>query len=440
MANLEYNKIHGTKADITRNLDYVKSAHGDLPADDVARVAMYVQGDHADKVFARSYNCSKEPVLAAEEFMALRDIYWQNRKSQKGKGSEKEVLAYHLYFSFAEGDKVTSAEMQEIWEEWLVAVGLDKHKAISAVHTNAKHKHIHGTICAYDPDGKGKIADSYALEREWRRQLNYICAERGLSIIENKYLHGDKEYAEWFERIQQEGQITIHKALTTKERKEYYAELNRRGYDLDKKPILSEEEIEVELLKDYFAMAEEDTKQVKLRIDSFARVYMMPDYKRIYVYKYDHGRRRGNVELACILAGMLVTGKTFDEFTVGNWDAGRMTEHYTQKMRENEVSKAVALARQYDIESIEEVEERRKECGMDMNSLKRAGQGESEEMRKLNKRYRDLMYLKGYYERYTSQQFANDLGISKAPSFEEMLLDAHNRSTKHKYIETTRDR
>ena len=80
----KFNAVYSAVGD---NLRYIADVEKQIPDSDVLKVMAYVNGEHAETIYARAYHCSSNPVLAAEEFLADRGKYFicHNRKKQSEK-------------------------------------------------------------------------------------------------------------------------------------------------------------------------------------------------------------------------------------------------------------------------------------------------------------------------------------------------------------------
>ncbi len=137
------------------------------------------------------YAC--DPRTVDEEFLLSKKEYEYLTGRDNGK---KNVLAYHIRQSFKPGE-ITPKEAQEAGYELAMRFTKGKHAFIVAVHTDRKHIHCAIVFNSTRLDCKGKFNNFYNSSFVIRRLSDLICAERGLSIIENPKPSKGQNYAEW---------------------------------------------------------------------------------------------------------------------------------------------------------------------------------------------------------------------------------------------------
>ena len=151
-------------------------------------------------------------------------------------GKTDKILAYHGYQSFLPGE-VTPDIAHEIGVKLAERLWGDRFQVLVTTHLD--HEHIHNHFCLNSVsfvDGKKFRGGSKAY---WvmRAESDKICAEYGLSVIENP--GKSKNYAEW--KAEQEGRSTIRgqikdeldeiiKASYTY--KDFWRILKQRGYEV----------------------------------------------------------------------------------------------------------------------------------------------------------------------------------------------------------------
>jgi hypothetical protein len=110
------------------------------------QLAEYIldHGNESEKVAGhRVTNCiSEDPGWAVKECLALAA---RNTRSTKDK-------SYHLVVSFPPGERPTEAQMIDIEDELVAAIGLQDHMRISATHQDKKHWHLHVAIVTVHPE------------------------------------------------------------------------------------------------------------------------------------------------------------------------------------------------------------------------------------------------------------------------------------------------
>ena len=151
-------------------------------------------------------------------------------------GKTDKILAYHGYQSFLPGE-VTPDMAHEIGIKLAERLWGDRFQVLVTTHLD--HEHIHNHFCLNSVsfvDGKKFRGGSKAY---WimRAESDKICAEYGLSVIENP--GKGKNYSEW--KAEQEGRPTIRgqikdeideiiKASYTY--KDFWRILKQRGYEV----------------------------------------------------------------------------------------------------------------------------------------------------------------------------------------------------------------
>ena len=151
-------KFNPVYKSVSSNLFYIQDGKKMIPEKDLFTVIEYVDGSHAALLYGKAHGTSVNPKLAAEEFMADRNKYFELYNMREGqrlkgqgknsKGGKKEILAHHVYLSCAEqdSDKVTPEILNEIMDRFLKAMGWDGHRAVQAPHLNSKYKLVVFTL------------------------------------------------------------------------------------------------------------------------------------------------------------------------------------------------------------------------------------------------------------------------------------------------------
>jgi hypothetical protein len=116
------------------------------------------------------------------------------RVSGRGLG-KNDVLAYHIRQSFKPGE-VTPEEANEIGRRLALSFTKGRHSFVVATHTDKKHIHNHIIFNSTTLDCGRKFRNFWGSSKAVRRISDLLCAEYGLSIIENpKPSRGS--YADW---------------------------------------------------------------------------------------------------------------------------------------------------------------------------------------------------------------------------------------------------
>jgi hypothetical protein len=139
--------------------------------------------DNPDKTnsyeFVKSYGC--DYYTAVNEFIMSKTLYEQ----QTGRGScNGDVLAYHVRQSFKPGE-ITPDKALEVGYALMEKFTHGKHQFVVAVHTDKQHIHCHCIFSAVNMDCSGKFRNPIGSMRIVRRISDFLCAERGLSVVEN---------------------------------------------------------------------------------------------------------------------------------------------------------------------------------------------------------------------------------------------------------------
>lgn len=208
-------KFNAVYSSVEGNLCYIADAEKQIPDREVLKVMAYVNGEHAETMYARAYHCSSNPVLAAEEFLADREKYFacHNGKKLSGQGSgKKEILAHHVYVSCHEDDHVTPELLMKIADNFIKKMHLEDFRIFVSPHLNTPRKHFHMSICAYSMDGKRKFHMKNDVRYRCEIELNKIAVGYGLSIIDDFKLriwagHNMPEYIDWLDEVKKEGKI-----------------------------------------------------------------------------------------------------------------------------------------------------------------------------------------------------------------------------------------
>ncbi|MDR1532957.1 MAG: relaxase/mobilization nuclease domain-containing protein [Clostridiales bacterium] len=139
--------------------------------------------DNPDKTngfeYVKSYGC--DYYTAANEFALAKQIYEQ----RTGRGERNgDIIGYHLRQSFKPGE-ITPQEALEVGYALAEKFTHGKHQFVVAVHTDKEHIHCHCIFSAVNMDCSGKFRNPIRSMKIVRQISDYLCAERGLSIVEN---------------------------------------------------------------------------------------------------------------------------------------------------------------------------------------------------------------------------------------------------------------
>ncbi|MCL2342720.1 MAG: relaxase/mobilization nuclease domain-containing protein [Firmicutes bacterium] len=138
-----------------------------------------------------TYNCAPETIEA--EFVLAKRQYCSLTGRSQGR---KDIIAYHARQSFKPGE-ITPQEANRIGYE--LAIRFTKGRHAFAVYTHTDRRHIHNHILwnSTTLDCRKKFRDFFRSGRALRRCSDVLCAENGLSVIENPKPGRGKSYGEW---------------------------------------------------------------------------------------------------------------------------------------------------------------------------------------------------------------------------------------------------
>jgi hypothetical protein len=152
-----------------------------------------------------SYQCDSR--VADEQFMLAKHEYELVTGRSLGKN---DVLAYHIRQSFKPGE-VTPEEANEIGRELVLSFTKGNHAFVVCTHVDKAHTHNHIIFNSTTLDCSRKFRNFWQSNKAVRRISDLLCAEHGLSIIENpqpskgSYADwlGDKKVPTWKDTIKQ---------------------------------------------------------------------------------------------------------------------------------------------------------------------------------------------------------------------------------------------
>jgi hypothetical protein len=139
--------------------------------------------DNPDKTdgfeYVKSYGC--DYYTAANEFALSKQLY-ENKTGRAGRNGD--IIAYHLRQSFKPGE-INPTEALEVGYALADKFTHGKHQFVAAVHTDKQHIHCHIIFNAVNSDCDRKFRNPIGSMRIVRQISDYLCAGRGLSIVEN---------------------------------------------------------------------------------------------------------------------------------------------------------------------------------------------------------------------------------------------------------------
>ena len=142
-------------------------------------------------LLVKGYAC--DPRSVDEEFMLTKREYADKTGRDNGL---RNVIAYHFRQSFKPGE-VTPEEVLDVGYETAMRWTKGNHAFIVCVHTDTKHLHCAIVYNSTRLDGTGKFNNFKNSSFAVRRLSDLVCAEHGLSVIENPKLSKGKSYDKW---------------------------------------------------------------------------------------------------------------------------------------------------------------------------------------------------------------------------------------------------
>ena len=198
--------------------------------DDLYNALSYVENDDKTdrQIYVDTINCSK------------RNAYGEMVAVQKRFGSRGDIVAWHGFQSFAEGE-VTPDEAFEIGKETARRMWGDKYQVVVTVHLNTDNLHCHFIVNPISFKDGSRFQNKIYNHRRLREISDEVCRERGKSVLEHSNFYGDKSRrAYWAEK---KGHPT-HRDMLAKDveyclsvsytRETFYKQLYGLGYEIDK--------------------------------------------------------------------------------------------------------------------------------------------------------------------------------------------------------------
>ena len=142
-------------------------------------------------LLVKGYAC--DPRTVDEEFMLAKREYERNTGRNNG---NKNVILYHLRQSFRPGE-ITPEEALDVGYETAMRWLKGKHAFIVCIHTDREHLHCAIVYNSTNLDCDGKFNNFKNSSFAVRRLSDLVCAEHGLSVIENPKPSKGRNYAEW---------------------------------------------------------------------------------------------------------------------------------------------------------------------------------------------------------------------------------------------------
>jgi len=142
-------------------------------------------------MLVKGYEC--DPRSVDEEFWLSKRKYEHITGRNNGM---KNVIGYHFRQSFKPGE-ITPEETLDVGYETALRWTKGKHAFIVCVHTDRKHIHCAVIFNSTTLDCTGKFNNFKNSSFAIRRLSDLVCAEHGLSVIENPKPSKGKNYGKW---------------------------------------------------------------------------------------------------------------------------------------------------------------------------------------------------------------------------------------------------
>lgn len=180
--------------------------------------------------YVSAYGCL--PQHADVDFMLARKNYEYHKGQIRG-----NIIAYHIRQSFKPGE-ITPELANQIGHELVMNFTKGKYQFVVGTHTDKAHIHNHIVFNAISMDGSKKFRDPLRSARIIRRISDELCAQYGLSIVENpkqksvtydKWL-GDKKTVTFKGKLAADIDAVISKC--PKDFQEFLSEMEAAGYEI----------------------------------------------------------------------------------------------------------------------------------------------------------------------------------------------------------------
>ena len=164
-----------------------KSVHGTIAA-----IIDYVENPQKTDSgrLISSYGCDSR--TADEEFLIAKRDYEQITARNQGRHN---VLAYHIRQSFKPGE-IAPEEANEIGRQLALSFTKGKHAFVVCTHIDRAHIHNHVIFNSTNLGCTKKFVNFWGSSMAVRRISDLLCAERGLSVIENPK-PSRESYGDW---------------------------------------------------------------------------------------------------------------------------------------------------------------------------------------------------------------------------------------------------
>lgn len=192
MATLDNKAIRGSVSGAVR---YINHPDKNMPPDGLLRASAYIR---QGRPCSRGHNgCSNNPDVAIQQFKACELLYRQKKAGAREAGladGKQPITAEHFFLSFPSDEEVSHDTQCEIVDKLCSSEILRDFYAMSNRHWNTDNDHSHILVCNTSKDGSHKLGMNNKKRNALRKELDRICVDYGLSIIDDPALrHNDPE-------------------------------------------------------------------------------------------------------------------------------------------------------------------------------------------------------------------------------------------------------
>jgi len=282
-----------------RTIQYVLDGHGN-PYDFTTR---YVADGHGGKLYAAGYNVTADAELCALEMKLYKEKYRQYHSATRGTNdTKKNVEVIQLYLSFPYEEKLSQKELMQITDEFIRKVHLDHYPVLAVPHYNKDHYHVHLVIGCYSIDGSHKLPVNKETLYHFRRNMDYICAEHGLSIVEPQMpLLRDSKYTQFYNNVIENNLVPVIPRNHSKRKLH-----SRRKCSMQ--AAMNNKLIEKQLQEEWQRNKDDKKKQLQ-NYYTYPGAYLPYTHRPVQIYKYDdYGYERSVPELMLLLLGTIAMG------------------------------------------------------------------------------------------------------------------------------------
>lgn len=398
-----------------RTVTYVLNGHGNPRKDNpYSFTTKYIVDGHGGKLYANGYHVVTDAELCAIQMRYYKEQYRQIHPVTRGTGSNKhDVDVYQIYISFTEHEKFSQEEMLQIANEFIKKVHLDNFPVLVSPHYNTENDHVHAVVGAYSIDGMRKLSMNKEKLYYFRRNMDYICVEHGLSIVEPELpMLRDPEYAEFYHNVIENDIVPV---IPREKKKSPCQSRRKRSMQaaMNKKSI--EEQIREEKKR-----TEEVRRKSSKYYYSYAGAYLPYSKRPVRIYKYDEdGRERTVPELMLILLATVAVSYMDIET---QYSPRNKYEEAAQTIYLGEIDTvaqrsmdAIALSRKYDVTSEEEIATIKYSIGQQMNHCKAVTK---HQQLQLEENLSQIELLEADSQEYADLVFANEV-IENRLAFQE---------------------